>query len=191
MSAVLSFLSIWIPIVLSALALIISLRALYESAVSNFPTFWISPAFRADDGTYKLWIHAYSKRHGSIKSIHIDHCQIMDDDGTATNVSTKPYTIQPTYFPAAPGIKKPLLATANLFPIRFKTNKDISSMTVRLVLGGYGTFPNLLGWTTLTLVTEPHTPREENSSVQRDHTDAVSDDPTWPKIRELLQGSSW
>lgn len=160
MSAVLSFLSIWIPIVLSALALIISLRALYESAVSNFPTFWISPAFRADDGT-------------------------------ATNVSTKPYTIQPTYFPAAPGIKKPLLATANLFPIRFKTNKDISSMTVRLVLGGYGTFPNLLGWTTLTLVTEPHTPREENSSVQRDHTDAVSDDPTWPKIRELLQGSSW
>lgn len=195
MSAVLSFLSIWIPIVLSIIAIVISFYALRATTISNLPVIWASDASEDEDAkveTFIFQLQVYSKRHGKIGRIRVSDCEIVDDDGNTADVFPTTYSIKPTEFPAAENVRKPAANRATAITIRVRPKKDFSkaskTLTVQVASLEVGGLPNLLGWPTqvleVKLDVEDEKSKEESQALAR----KVADDRTWLGAEQEFRG---
>ncbi len=195
MSAVLSFLSIWIPIVLSIIAIVISFYALRATTISNLPVIWASDASEDEDAkveTFIFQLQVYSKRHGKIGRIRVSDCEIVDDDGNTADAFPTTYSFKPTEFPAAENVRKPAAsrATAITIRVRPKNNLPLSAKTLIVQVSslGDGALQNLLGWTTQVLEVKLDVDDEKTKEEFRAQARIAADARTWAGAKKLFQG---
>lgn len=195
MSAVLSFLSIWIPIVLSIIAIVISFYALRATTISNLPVIWASDASEDEDAkveTFIFQLQVYSKRHGKIGKIRVSDCEIVDDDGNTADAFPTTYSFKPTEFPAAENVRKPAAsrATAITIRVRPKNNLPLSAKTLIVQVSslGDGALQNLLGWTTQVLEVKLDVDDEKTKEEFRAQARIAADARTWAGAKKLFQG---
>lgn len=195
MSAVLSFLSIWIPIVLSIIAIVISFYALRATTISNLPVIWASDASEDEDkaGTFVFQLQVYSKRHGKIGRIRVSDCEIVDNDGNTADVFPTTYSFKPTEFPAAENVRKPAGSRATVITICVRAKNDLPLTSKTLIVQvsslGDGALQNLLGWTTQVLAVKLDVDDEKTKKARLDQERIDADARTWAgAMQELLQG---
>ena len=195
MSAVLSFLSIWIPIVLSIIAIVISFYALRATTISNLPVIWASDASEDEDkaGTFVFQLQVYSKRHGKIGRIRVSDCEIVDNDGNTADVFPTTYSFKPTEFPAAENVRKPAGSRATVITICVRAKNDLPLTSKTLIVQvsslGDGVLQNLLGWTTQVLEVKLDVDDEKTKKARLDQARIDADARTWAgAMQELLQG---
>ena len=195
MSAILSFLSIWIPIVLSVIAIVISFYALRATTISNLPVIWASDASEDEDkaGTFVFQLQVYSKRHGKIGRIRVSDCEIVDNDGNTADVFPTTYSFKPTEFPAAENVRKPAGSRATVITICVRAKNDLPLTSKTLIVQvsslGDGALQNLLGWTTQVLEVKLDVDDEKTKKARLDQARIDADARTWAgAMQELLQG---
>ena len=196
MSAVLSFLSIWIPIVLSIIAIVISFYALRATTISNLPVIWASDASEVEDAkveTFIFQLQVYSKRHGKIGRIRVSDCEIVDDDGNTADVFPTTYSFKPTEFPAAENVRKPAGSRASVITICVRAKNDLPLTSKTLIVQvsslGDGALQNLLGWPTQVLEVKLDVDDEKTKKARLDQARIDADARTWAgAMQELQQG---
>ena len=193
MSAILSFLSIWIPIVLSVIAIVISFYALRATTISNLPVIWASDASEDEDkaGTFVFQLQVYCKRHGKIGRIRVSECEIIDNDGNTADVFPTTYSIKPTEFPAAENVRKPAGSRATVIIIRVRAKNDLPLASKTLIVQvsslGDGALQNLLGWTTQVLEVKLDVADEKMKKESLDQARIAADARTWEGAKKELQ----